>query len=408
MTAHQQISIEDYSYELPLERIAHYPLAQRDSSKLLIYQNENIVQDRFSEISKHLPAHSLIIFNNTRVVQARLLFRKDTGALIEIFCLEPAGAIRDVQLAFQDKGKSDWFCLVGNAKKWKQGPLQLSTCEGIKLIAHKGESRADGFIVHFSWDQQNLSFAEVLDQAGKTPLPPYISRKAEDKDKDRYQTIFAEHAGSVAAPTAGLHFSQEVMESLQARDIQKTYVTLHVGAGTFKPVSAPTMAGHQMHHEQIIVEKESIKNFINHAKNPVICVGTTSLRTMESLYWLGVKVGTGYSFGKEGFRIAQWEPYDYLPQAPITFEQAMQNLLKYLEQHHLDYLHGETSLLIVPGYQIQSASILITNFHQPRSTLLLLVAAFCGEGWRRIYTHALRHDFRFLSYGDSCLLFRHP
>ncbi|TVQ19750.1 MAG: S-adenosylmethionine:tRNA ribosyltransferase-isomerase, partial [Bacteroidetes bacterium] len=401
----RNISIAQYTYELPEERIALHPLDKRDESNLLIYKDGDVSKEVFKNISSHLPGASLMVFNNTRVVQARLLFRKPSGAWIEIFCLEPAGTIRDIQLAFQDRGRSSWFCLVGNAKKWKQGILDLTVDENLTLSVEKGERIRDGYIIHFQWSSQQ-SFAEVLDVAGKTPLPPYIGRKAEKDDKHRYQTIFARHSGSVAAPTSGLHFTDKVMESLEQQHIEKTWVTLHVGAGTFKPVSSDTIGNHEMHHEQIIVQKETIQALLNHCQSNIISVGTTSLRTLESLYWLGVKLKSGYTIPESGFVIDQWEPYTKNEHHSISPAEAMDTLLEYMSRNAMTHIHGETSMIIVPGYKVKMASVLVTNFHQPGSTLLLLVAAFCGQDWKKIYDFALDNDFRFLSYGDSCLLFR--
>ncbi|MFN3555575.1 MAG: S-adenosylmethionine:tRNA ribosyltransferase-isomerase [Bacteroidales bacterium] len=401
----KKISIQDYTYELPQERIATYPLEKRDASSMLVYRQGTIDKAVFSDISSFLPPGGLMVFNNTRVVQARLLFRKPTGALIEVFCLEPAGEQKDIQLAFQQKQHSSWFCLVGNAKKWKEGTLEMQTLQGAVLQATRGEARQEGYVVHFQWNNPELSFAEILEMAGKTPLPPYLNRKAEEEDKTRYQTVYARHSGSVAAPTAGLHFSDEVLHNLAQQQIETAYVTLHVGAGTFKPVSASTMDEHQMHNEQIVVDRTTLKQLIRHCNNQIISVGTTSLRTLESLYWLGVKILRGYELPQHGFAIDQWEPYQYKDQLPDARE-ALEALVKLLDKHNMDVLHGETSLIIVPGYKVKMAHVLVTNFHQPGSTLLLLVAAFIGSDWRKVYDFALNNHFRFLSYGDSCLLFR--
>lgn len=401
----RNISLENYTYHLPAGRIAHYPLEQRDASNLLVYKNGAIKKSVFRNITDHLPSPALMVFNNTRVVQARLLFQKESGAVIEIFCLEPLGTIRDIQIAFQQKNHSEWFCLVGNAKKWKQGSLEMKLPNNLALTVGKGERIDDGYRISFTWEGE-LSFAEVLELAGKTPLPPYIGRKAEEEDKKRYQTIFARHSGSVAAPTSGLHFTDEVLQSLQQKDISSTFLTLHVGAGTFKPVSSPTIAEHLMHHEQIIVSAETVAALINATESSIISVGTTSLRTLESIYWLGVKILNGHTFGEEGFSIEQWEPYRIPAERTYTTTTALQAVLDYMKERLLDTIHGETSLIIVPGYTIRTATELITNFHQPGSTLLLLVAAFCGENWKSIYDFALQNDFRFLSYGDSCLLSR--
>lgn len=406
MSQYKQISIEDFTYNLPHERIARYPLEKRDDSSLLVYRQGTIRKDNFYNIAGKLPADSLVVFNNTRVVQARLLFQKETGARIEVFILEPHGPVKDIQQAFQQKNQSSWFCLVGNAKKWKEGELPLHTSQGMCLKARKGEKLRDGYIIHFSWDNADLSFAEILEDAGKTPLPPYIDRQAEEDDKQRYQTIFARYEGSVAAPTAALHFSDGVMQSLAARNIVPAYLTLHVGAGTFKPVSAKSMGDHHMHKEQIVVHRDAITALRDYCNKNIICVGTTSLRTMESLYWLGVKMQQGYEPGEEGFSIHQWEPYEHVSSQLPSPEEALDTILRHMDSHGLTGLHGETSLIIVPGYRIRMAHVLITNFHQPGSTLLLLVAAFIGNDWRKVYDFALENDFRFLSYGDSCLLFR--
>jgi len=399
---HRNISIADYTYELPDERIAMFPLEQRDASNLLVYDKGIISKGVFKDLSHHVNGPALMVFNNTRVVQARLLFQKDSGALIEVFCLEPAGEVHDIQLAFQQKNKCSWFCLVGNAKKWKQGTLTMKV-GNTTLQGTKGDSVKDGYIVHFTW-QGNATFAEMLELAGKTPLPPYIGRKAQESDKERYQTIFARHSGSVAAPTAGLHFTPEVLNDLSSKNIEKTYVTLHVGAGTFKPVSTKTIGDHDMHHEQVIINRSTIEVLLKQLNNDIICVGTTSVRTIESLYWLGAKLINGYTFGSDGFIIEQWEPYENTFKTLPDVPEALEAILVFLNRNNTDTIHGETSLIILPGYTFKLVKTLITNFHQPQSTLLLLVAAFCGPGWKSIYDFALENEFRFLSYGDSCLL----
>ncbi len=400
----RHISIANYTYQLPQDRIALYPLPDRDSSKLLIFKDQQIQSSVFSHIDEHLPGSALLVSNNTRVVQARMLFRKTSGAVIEIFVLEPTGAIRDIQLAFQEKRKSSWFCLVGNAKKWKHGPLAMKINDQITVTAHKGDREKDGYIINFEWDS-DISFAEILEMAGKTPLPPYIGRKVEEDDKIRYQTIYANHSGSVAAPTAGLHFTDDVFLKLHQKNIETTHVTLHVGAGTFKPVSVATLDEHQMHKEQVIVSLNTLEKILNKKNQPLISVGTTSVRTLESLYWLGVKIMKGYHPGKDGFHIDQWEPYSNDEHELPTSHQSLLALYNFMQQENLAQIHGETSLIIAPGYNFKLVNILITNFHQPGSTLLLLVAAFCGPKWKAIYDYALKNDFRFLSYGDSCLLF---
>ncbi|TVQ87689.1 MAG: S-adenosylmethionine:tRNA ribosyltransferase-isomerase [Bacteroidetes bacterium] len=406
MDKFNRISIEDYAYELPNERIAHYPLDKRDNSALLIYRNGKIDKDTFHNVPDLLPPGSLMVFNDTRVVQARLLFQKETGAHIEIFCLEPVGEIKDIQLAFQQKKLSSWYCLVGNAKKWKKGVLSQKTLNGTELTVSKGEKYKDGFIIHFRWSNEALSFAEVLEDAGKTPLPPYISRKAEEEDKYRYQTVFARYSGSVAAPTAGLHFTEQVLQNISDKNIEITWLTLHVGAGTFKPVSSDNIKDHQMHSEQVMISRKSIELLKKHCAGQIISVGTTSLRTLESIYWLGVKLINGYHFNDAGFNIAQWEPYEYAGKNLPPVKEALNAVLHFMNEENQETIHGETSLIIVPGYEIKLANILITNFHLPRSTLLLLVAAFVGDDWKRIYNFALENNFRFLSYGDSCLLYK--
>ncbi len=402
---HRKISIAEFTYDLPSDKIALYPLEQRDASNLLVYKDGNISRTIFRNLHQHINGPALMVFNNTRVVQARLLFQTETGALIEIFCLEPSGPMKEIQLAFEQKGRCSWFCLVGNAKKWKHGDLSMKVGNSGCLNATRGEASNDGYFIHFSWTGSE-TFAEILDLAGKTPLPPYIARQAQESDKERYQTIFAKHSGSVAAPTAGLHFTPQVMDSLGAKNIEKTYVTLHVGAGTFKPVSSKTIGDHYMHHEQVIVNKSTIEFLLEKQNNEIICVGTTSMRTIESLYWLGAKIINNYSFGSEGFLVEQWEPYEnQFPFMPKP-KDALEAILNYLNRHNTDTLYGETSLIILPGYSFKLVNTLITNFHQPKSTLLLLVAAFCGTDWKNIYQYALGNNFRFLSYGDSCLLKR--
>ncbi len=408
MNSIQNISIEDYSYDLPDEKIARYPLEQRDLSRLLVYNDNRVEKDVFQHLHRYLPSNSLMVFNNTRVVQARLLFRKPTGAFVEIFCLEPAGEVKDIQLAFQQTHRSKWFCLVGNAKKWKDGPLVLEGSNDLVLKAEKKGPLKDGYIVEFEWEEKGLTFAEVLDIAGKTPLPPYIKRKAETEDKQRYQTIFARHSGSVAAPTAGLHFSEKVLTSLEEKNIDATRLTLHVGAGTFKPVTDKTIANHIMHNEQVVVQKETLEKLLQYAGENIISVGTTSMRTLESIYWLGVKLLKGEKVNPKAFVIEQWEPYSIPVEEHPDVATAIEGILDYMNQAETNTLQGETSLMIVPGYRVKMANILVTNFHQPRSTLLLLVAAFCGEGWRKAYDFALENNFRFLSYGDSCLFFKQP
>lgn len=398
------LQIDDYTYELPTGRIASYPLEQRDQSKLLVSNAEGIFESRFSELADLLDTGSLMVLNNTRVVQARLEFFKETGARIEIFCLEPLSPVTDVHLALGLSSPVSWQCLVGNAKKWKTGQLLLGNpATGLKLSAAMLSRKGEDFEIEFSWEPASLSFGEVLEQAGKTPLPPYIIREAGEDDKKTYQTVFARDDGSVAAPTAGLHFTAAVFKSLERKGIDHRFITLHVGAGTFKPVSADTIGTHQMHSEQFLVERSLVEALLSH-QGKVISVGTTSMRTLESLYWLGVKIRKGY-VPENGFvKIDQWEPY-IQGENPALVE-SLSAIIDYLDKHHLELLQGETALIIVPGYKFRLVDVLVTNFHQPRSTLLLLVAAFAGPVWKDAYEFAFNNNFRFLSYGDSCLFFR--
>lgn len=413
MTHPKEISIHDYTYSLPEERIAKYPLAERDASKLLIYRESEIREDQYKNISHHLPENSLLIFNNTKVVEARLLFQKPTGGVIEIFCLEPHEQYPDITTAMLQQGKVLWQCLVGGVSKWKTGQtLEKKIKEGATEIivqANYIEKRNDSFIIELSWSPVALSFAEVLHHAGAIPLPPYIKRAVEESDTERYQTVYAHFDGSVAAPTAGLHFTNTIFNELTKKNIQTDFVTLHVGAGTFKPVKADTMQEHDMHAEFIDVTKATIENILTNLDNNIIAVGTTSLRTIESLYWLGVKqsrVGSQES-GVEPERslsLLQWEAYE-LNEKNISVKDALQTLLQWMNENKLGRLLAKTQILIAPGYQFKIIKGLITNFHQPQSTLLLLVAALIGDDWRKVYDYALQNDFRFLSYGDGSLLF---
>lgn len=404
----KEISIKDFTYELPDELIAKYPLPDRDASRLLIWKDENISEDIYRNLDQHLPSHSLLVFNNTRVVAARLLFQKPTGANIEIFCLEPHAQYPDITTAMSTRGAVTWMCLVGGASKWKPGnilekKIPVGNSE-LSLHARYLEKIQDSFAIELSWNDPELSFAEVLHLAGVMPLPPYIRRRAEHSDETRYQTIYAEQEGSVAAPTAGLHFTESLFRQLDAKDIRRSFVTLHVGAGTFQPVKADTLEGHPMHIEYIDVTVESIRNLLEHIDGHITAVGTTSLRTIESLYWLGCKVSSNPSLPPDELIVKQWDAYEI--KGELTAKAALEALLQYLESRHLPRLLTRTQLLIAPGYTIRIPHALVTNFHQPQSTLLLLVAAFAGPRWRGIYEYALQKQFRFLSYGDGCLLFR--
>jgi S-adenosylmethionine:tRNA ribosyltransferase-isomerase len=395
------LKIEDYTYELPDEKIAHYPLQERDASKLLIYHKGNITEDVYHNIASHLPAKSLLVFNQTKVVNARLLFTKETGGVIEIFCLEPHSQYPEIQTALLQKNKVWWDCLVGGAGKWKHG-MVLSVKHNnpeFTLQASIVERQQGSFTIEFKWDA-DITFAEVLHYIGKVPIPPYLHRDAEQRDNARYQTIYAKEEGSVAAPTAGLHFTDNVFNALQEKGIEKAFVTLHVGAGTFMPVKSETMQEHNMHTEWIEVEKNTIQMLLEH-KDAIVAVGTTSMRTLESMYWIGAKLLAGKSIDTD-IAVTQWEPYEMEPDATVT--QALQAIVNYLDSNNLTRLIRRTQILIAPGYKCRVAKGLVTNFHQPQSTLLLLVAAITNNNWRAIYNHALAHEYRFLSYGDGCLI----
>jgi S-adenosylmethionine:tRNA ribosyltransferase-isomerase len=401
------IRIKDYNYDLPAEQVAQFPLPNRDASKLLIYSHGLIREDVFSNIGLHLPANSLLVFNNTRVIHARLVFRKPTGSQIEIFCLEPLAPSPEIQAAFLQQRASTWKCLVGNLKRWKSGTLSLEcTVNGITHLlsaALAGDCGDGSYEIEFHWNPPEKTFSEILELMGLVPLPPYINRPAEPSDNDRYQTIYAACDGSVAAPTAGLHFTASLLEKLNSTGIDSEKVTLHVGVGTFRPVSVEHISGHIMHHERIVVRKSTIERLVNSLDRPMFAVGTTTARTLESLYWLGVRLL------REGSGalplVQQWDPYKQIHTGHITPRQALGALTGYLEAHQLEEYSGETQLMIVPGYQYKLLSGLITNFHMPQSTLLLLVAAMIGDDWRKVYEYALQNGFRFLSYGDSCIFF---
>ena len=393
----KDLSILDFTYTLPDERIAKHPLADRDQSKLLVYRDGKISESIYANLPDVLPADTLLIFNNTKVVEARLLFHKSTGGTIEIFCLEPADQYPDITTAMLQKKEVLWKCLVGGAKKWKEEYLYKETPAGL-LKARKVEKTNDSFIIAFSWEA-DLSFAEVLHLTGLIPLPPYLNREAEAKDQETYQTIYAKHDGSVAAPTAGLHFTEALFQKLEQKGIQKTFVTLHVGAGTFKPVKAAVMQEHEMHAEFIEVSINTIEQLLQAASKTIVVVGTTSLRTIESLYWMGVKLLTSTN---DPLTIHQWDPYE-LP-SHFTATEALTALLQHMQQQRMQTLITKTQIIIAPGYRLRIAQGIVTNFHQPQSTLLLLVAAITGNHWKDIYQYALDHNFRFLSYGDGSLL----
>lgn len=401
----QHIHISDYTYELPNERIAKFPIAQRDHSKLLVYRHGEVSEDVFYHLPDYLPTGALMVFNNTKVIQARIHFRKETGALIEVFLLEPA-VPSDYELMFQTHGHCEWYCLVGNQKKWKEGSLRRSLeVNGVTLTLQATRLGEHGTSQHiaFDWDNDNVSFAEILDAVGELPIPPYLNRETQESDKTTYQTVYSKIKGSVAAPTAGLHFTDQVLSELDAHGIDREELTLHVGAGTFKPVKSEEIGGHEMHSEYISVRKQTLEKLLRHHAS-AIAVGTTSVRTLESLYYMGVKLEQNPNLTEEQLHVNQWEPYQLSAEQEITPEKAIQNLLDYLIRNDLNTLHTSTQIIIAPGYQYKIVKMLVTNFHQPQSTLLLLVSAFVHGDWRKIYDYALAHEFRFLSYGDSSLL----
>lgn len=403
----EQLHITDYDYPLPDERIAKYPLEKRDASKLLFYDDGIISENIFSNLADYIPSGSLMIFNNTRVIHARLLFRKETGAQIEVFCLSPADP-EDYAMNFAAKQYCSWHCMIGNAKRWKDDILTMKIEHGgngiLTLRAEKIVVTDKDTTVRFSWDDDRLSFSEILEIAGKLPIPPYLNRPAEMKDDETYQTVYSRIEGSVAAPTAGLHFTDEVMTSLRRKGIAAADVTLHVGAGTFRPVKSETIGEHEMHTEFISVPKETIKAIYDN-ENPLVVVGTTSMRTIESLYYIGARLAINPVAEPYELSVSQWEPYENFLH-DIEAKQSLKNILDYLDRNDADHLISATQIMIAPGFRFHYADALITNFHQPQSTLLLLISAFVGDNWRMIYDYALKSDFRFLSYGDSSLLWR--
>ena len=419
----KHIKISDYNYSLPDERIAKFPIAQRDHSKLLVYKHGEVSDDVFYHLPDYLPKGALMIFNNTKVIQARMHFRKETGALIEVFLMEPA-APTDYELMFQTAGHCSWLCMVGNLKKWKEGSLKRDfEIKGHSLTLsatmRRGEVGADGkaaplavgggtnYWIDFDWDNESISFAEILEAVGELPIPPYLNRETQESDKTTYQTVYSKIKGSVAAPTAGLHFTDAVLADLDAHGIDREEVTLHVGAGTFKPVKSLEIEGHQMHTEYIVVHRRSLEKLLQHDCQ-VIAVGTTSVRTIESLYYMGVHLLKHPEAYEEDLLVYQLDPYDEGRDGglvdDITPMQAIQAIVDYLDKNGLEALHSSTQIIIAPGYTYKIVKMLVTNFHQPQSTLLLLVSAFLHGDWHQVYDYALSHDFRFLSYGDSSLL----
>ena len=402
----RHIRIKDYSYDLPEERIAKFPLPQRDKSKLLVYNHGELSQDVFSNITRYLPKGALMVFNNTKVIQARLHFRKETGSLIEIFLLEPA-LPADYEQMFQTTGACSWYCMVGNLKKWKAGAL-TTTVEipgkgTVLLTAERDLSCQTALKIDFKWTgNDRLSFAELLDIVGELPIPPYLNRNTQESDKTTYQTVYSKIKGSVAAPTAGLHFTQSVLADIDSHGIDREELTLHVGAGTFKPVKSEEIEGHAMHTEYVCIRRTTLEKLLQH-NCEAIAVGTTSVRTLESLYYMGCKLKANPNATPEQLHVNQWEPYDQTA-ANITPTEAIGELIAYLDRNNLPSLHSSTQIIIAPGYEYKIVKRLITNFHQPQSTLLLLVSAFVGGNWKAIYRYALDNDFRFLSYGDSSIL----
>ncbi len=408
----KDISIADYTYTLPTDRIAAFPLADRDASKLLVFKNHQVKEDTYHNIAACLPENSLLIFNNTKVIPARILFQKPTGGIIEIFCLEPYGAVTEYTAVMAKTESVCWKCMIGGAGKWRQGPLTKTFSylnQQVTLTVVLIKKLADAYVVKLSWVPAQLSFAELITAAGEIPLPPYIKRKAETTDKQRYQTIYAAYDGSVAAPTAGLHFTEAVFSSLHKKNITTSFVTLHVGAGTFKPVKAGTMQQHEMHAEWMEVSSETIAMLAQNMGNTIVAVGTTSLRTMESLYWMGVKTIMYPGCAPDKLFIRQWDVYDEpLVGTQTGTKTALLSLLKWMDDNGFTKLVAPTQILIAPGYHFKIAKAIITNFHQPQSTLLLLVAAAVGKEWKKIYEYALENNFRFLSYGDGSLLLIDP
>ena len=396
----KSLRIEDYDYPLPDERIARYPLPQRDHSKLLYLRGGDLSEHHFYDLPALLPTGTMLVFNDTRVIHARLLFRKETGAVIEVFCLEPHDM--DVTEAFAQRERCTWTCFIGNNKKWKEGPLSGQWRVGsgeFCLTAERREAVGNAWVVDFRWTGGH-SFAEVIEAAGVIPLPPYLGREAEADDATRYQTVYAHHDGSVAAPTAGLHFTPEVLDTLRSHGIDTEYITLHVGAGTFKPVSTATIGEHEMHVEPVHVSTENLRRLIAHEGKPIVAVGTTTVRTLESLYWFGAQLSANPAL--ERMHVGQWDPYT-LPADGLSYTESYRRILDWMERRGTTVLDGATQLMIAPGYRYRVIDGLVTNFHQPRSTLLLLVSALIGDRWRECYRYALDHGFRFLSYGDSCL-----
>ncbi len=397
----KEISILNYNYPLPDSKIAQHPVEQRDKSKLLVSDNGLIKESVFENIGDYLPSDSLIVFNDTKVIRARMQFKKETGAKIEIFILEPLSPTKEIQNAFQVTASCEWKCLIGNAKKWKSGKLVLEVefqNKKIELFAEKKDAIGNSFRVVFSWSPLYFTFSDILIANGSIPLPPYMKRETSKEDIERYQTIYAKHQGSVAAPTAGLHFTEDVMKRLKDKSIKENYVSLHVGAGTFKPVATELIKDHEMHTEQVVIHKDLVEDLLKYGEKKIIAVGTTTTRSLESLYWYGCKLIKNEDVS---FHIKQWQPYEN--NDDVSVRQSLEAILNYMNSNNIDEIHGDTQIIIAPSYSFKIVDVLITNFHQPKSTLLLLVSAFYGDRWKESYDYALKNDFRFLSYGDSCL-----
>ncbi len=398
----RNININDYNYDLPDEKIAKYPLDERDMSKLLVFDGDKIEEDRFRNISTHLPAGSLLLFNDTKVINARMIFEKETGARIEVFCLDPISP-SDYAQAFAQNGRCSWKCLVGNSKKWKDGRLKKNIIvdgKNLDLYITRVREIGNSFEILFEWDNPDICFSQIIDVAGNIPIPPYLNRNSEDIDKVRYQTVYSHYQGSVAAPTAGLHFTERVMGDLKKCNIQSDAVTLHVGAGTFQPVKTDNAAEHEMHTEHFIVKRTTIEKIVQYLGNITI-TGTTTVRTVESLFCVGAQIFENKDVDAEEFHVSQWEAYEYKDK--YDAREILENLLSWMTAKGLEYIRCATQIMIVPGFRFRITDRLITNFHQPKSTLLLLLSAFIGDEWRKVYGYALENNFRFLSYGDSCL-----
>lgn len=402
----KHIRISEFNYSLPDERIAKFPLPVRDQSKLLLYRHGEVSEDRFISLPEYLSSGSLMIFNNTKVIQARLHFRKETGALIEVFCLEPIQP-NDYVLNFQQTEHVAWLCMVGNLKKWKEGTLRREmTVKGkpLTLTAERGECHGTSHWVNFRWNNPEVTFADILEVFGELPIPPYLNRETQESDKETYQTVYSKIKGSVAAPTAGLHFTPRVLDALRNKGVELEELTLHVGAGTFKPVKSEEIEGHEMHTEYISVSRNTLEKLIAH-DGKAVAVGTTSVRTLESLYHIGVILLNNPEATEEDLHVRQWQPYEMSGETAATSAvESLQAIVAYLDRHSMETLHTSTQIIIAPGYEYKIVKAMVTNFHQPQSTLLLLVSAFVHGDWQKIYNYALANDFRFLSYGDSSLL----